>query len=107
VAKEKSDCPSKERGGDLGTFTRGQMIKKFEDAAFKQKKGEIGPVVETEFGWHIIQVLDHTPERIQELTEEVRVSIARYLEKQKKYMALNNLLVRLKDKAKIAVAEGF
>ncbi|MCX7982099.1 MAG: peptidyl-prolyl cis-trans isomerase [Syntrophales bacterium] len=106
LAKEKSDCPSRERGGDLGVFIKGQMTKKFEEAAFKQKKGEIGPIVETEFGWHIIQVLEHTPERTQELTGEVKASISDYLEKQKKYAALHALLRKLKEKATIAIAEG-
>lgn len=105
LAKENSDCPSKERGGDLGTFVKGQM-KKFEDAAFSQKRGEIGPVVETEFGWHIIQVMEHTPEQVQPLTDEIKSRIADYLEERNKYAALNNLMNRLKSNAKIAVADG-
>ncbi|MDD4872768.1 MAG: peptidylprolyl isomerase, partial [Kiritimatiellae bacterium] len=61
VAKENSDCPSKQMGGDLGKFRRGQMAKPFEDAAFAQATNVIGPVVETEFGYHIIQVMEHLP----------------------------------------------
>jgi len=58
VAKENSDCPSgKANGGDLGTFARGRMVKPFEEAAFSQKINEIGPVIETRFGFHIIQPL--------------------------------------------------
>jgi peptidyl-prolyl cis-trans isomerase C len=61
LATEHSSCPSRQRGGDLGTFPRGQMVKPFEDAAFNQPVGEIGPIVETRFGYHIIRVNDKFP----------------------------------------------
>jgi peptidyl-prolyl cis-trans isomerase C len=58
IAEEKSLCPSGKRGGDLGWFTRGRMVREFENAAFALKKGEMSGPVRTEFGWHIIKSLD-------------------------------------------------
>lgn len=59
AAKANSlDPGSKEDGGSLGYFGRGQMVPQFEEAAFKLKKGEISPPIQTQFGWHIIKVED-------------------------------------------------
>lgn len=55
LAQEHSDCPSGQRGGDLGPFGRGQMVKAFEDTTYGMDVGGVSEVVETPFGYHIIQ----------------------------------------------------
>lgn len=75
VARKNSQDPgSAEKGGDLDFVTRGAMVKPFEDAMFALKKGELSPVVETEFGYHIIRLDDIKPGTVPPF-EQVRATL--------------------------------
>jgi peptidyl-prolyl cis-trans isomerase C len=100
LAKKVSDCPSKAKGGDLGYFRRGQMVKPFEDVAFSLKPGGVSGIVETEFGFHIIKVTEKKPETT--LTyEQVKDRIAAKLKEDKIAKEINLYLEKLKKDAKI------
>jgi len=58
LAKKFSTCPSSKNGGDLGWFGRNKMVPEFDKAAFDGKKGEIVGPVKSQFGYHIIKVID-------------------------------------------------
>ncbi len=57
LAQEHSQCPSGKRGGDLGWFGRGKMVREFEKASFDAEKGSVVGPIKTQFGWHLIKVL--------------------------------------------------
>ena len=78
LAKEFSQCPSAARGGDLGYFGKGKMVKAFEDAAFALKTGEISGIVETDFGFHLIKVTDKKSEGMKTY-DEAKDNIRQYL----------------------------
>jgi peptidyl-prolyl cis-trans isomerase D len=81
LASQLSEDSSKTKGGDLGFFSRGQMVQPFEEAAFALKKGEISGVVETPFGFHLIKLEEIVPAKTQSL-EEATASIRKVLEQQ-------------------------
>ncbi len=64
LARRYSDDPSAQQGGDLGFFGRGDMIPKFEETAFSLAPGQISEVIQTEFGYHVIQVEQKTDDRV-------------------------------------------
>jgi peptidyl-prolyl cis-trans isomerase D len=83
LAKRYSQDPgSAEKGGDLGYFGRGMMVPAFEEAAFRQKEGEIGAPVQSDFGWHVIRVTGVQAAKSRSLPE-VRGELAAELAKQK------------------------
>lgn len=100
LAKEKSACPSAHKGGDLGYFSRGQMVKPFEEAAFALKPGEVSGPVETNFGYHLIKVLDKKPETTVAY-EEAKARLAQKLREEKLEKELDRYLAELKKTAKV------
>ena len=97
AAKRVSTCPSKERGGDLGAFSRGQMVPEFENAAFDAEIGTLVGPVKTQFGYHLIKV-----ENKQEATvvpfKQVAPQISMSLQQQKQGEAYGAKVEELKAK---------
>ncbi len=105
AAREYSQCPSRERGGDLGMFQRGQMVPEFEEAAFALGVGEVSNVVETQFGFHIIKLVDRQSEGIRPL-DEVRVEIERELQSDKLERLYYQTLDNLKERYNVEFLDG-
>jgi len=100
LARQYSQGPSSSRGGDLGFFRRGQMVKPFEDAAFALKPGEVSGIVETPFGYHLIKVLEKKPETIATF-DQSRSRIEQYLRQEKIRKQVSELVEKLKQNAVI------
>lgn len=100
LAKENSEDGSAPQGGDLGYFRRGMMVPQFEAVAFSLDAGKISDVVETQFGYHIIKVLDKKAARKLSY-QEVEADMTRFLIGQKRGAALEEFVAGLKKNAKI------
>jgi peptidyl-prolyl cis-trans isomerase C len=100
LAKEVSDCPSKEKGGDLDFFERGQMVGPFEEAAFALKPGETSGIVQTQFGFHLIKVTDRK-EPSTTPYEEIKGKIEQHLKQEEANEQLVKYIEGLRTNAKI------
>ncbi|MGL5244766.1 MAG: peptidylprolyl isomerase [Sarcina sp.] len=94
AAGEYSKCPSKEQGGNLGSFSKGMMVPEFEEAAFNLPIGEVSNPVKTQFGYHLIKVEDKKDASVKSF-EEVKQQVMHQLiqeRQQKKYIDFVNSL---------------
>ncbi|MFH1932993.1 MAG: peptidylprolyl isomerase [Pseudomonadota bacterium] len=100
LAKEFSEGPSNAKGGDLGYFRKGQMMKPFEEAAFALKPGEVSDIVETSFGYHLIKLVDKKPEGTIAY-EDIKDRIQEYLKQKKVREQVDLYVADLRGKAKV------
>ena len=97
AAREFSTCPSGAKGGDLGTFGKGQMVPEFEQAAFAAEIGEVTEPVKTQFGYHIIKVEDKAEGGIAEF-EMVQSRIRKMVMQKKQNETYSATVETLKEK---------
>ncbi len=103
LAKQHSQDPgSKDNGGDLGFFQEGQMVGPFNDTAFSLPVGTTSGLVETQFGFHIIKVVEKQPERVIPL-EEVRTKVEEYLQNLNREQQTEAFVNSLKSKGKVEI----
>ena len=96
VAKEKSKDPGAAEGGDLGYFTKDQMVPEFADVAFKMYPGQLSNPVKTQFGWHVIKLEDKRTRQPPEF-EKVKDQIEAYLARK----AQSDFIAKLRQSAKV------
>jgi peptidyl-prolyl cis-trans isomerase C len=102
LAKKYSEGPTGPKGGDLGFFSRGQMVPPFEEAAFALKPGEISDVVQTRFGVHIIKIDEHRAAAVVSETD-ANARIRQYLVQNKIQQAVAEWATKLREQGKVEV----
>jgi peptidyl-prolyl cis-trans isomerase C len=100
AAKKYSQDSGGEGGGDLGYFTKGQMVKPFEEAAFGLEKGKVSAPVQSEFGWHLIKVedkRDRQPPSFEEVKDQITASLIQ--------AKLQSTVQEMREQAKIEIVD--
>lgn len=105
TAKEYSQCPTSEKGGEIGFFTRGQMVPEFEQAAFLLTQGELSNLVETEYGYHIIKVNEKRENRKLHY-DDVKDEIKKMMMEKEVNEMLKIELGTLRENADISIDKG-
>ncbi|WP_372677151.1 peptidylprolyl isomerase [Desulfosarcina sp.] len=100
LAQENSDCPSKTKGGDLGFFSREQMVPPFSEAAFALQPGQTSDVVQTQFGYHLIRVTERQGEQTMAFNE-VKDAISARLRQEQEGKKIDTYLEKMKEHADI------
>ncbi|MGE3150721.1 MAG: peptidylprolyl isomerase [Pseudorhodoplanes sp.] len=96
IAKEKSKDPGAADGGDLGYFSKDQMVPEFAEVAFKLPKGQLSDPVKTQFGWHIIRVEDKRAKPVPTF-DQVKDQVENYVQRK----AQAEMIAKLRETAKI------
>ncbi len=106
IAKRLSDGQTKDQGGFIGTFKRGELAKQLEDVVFKMKRNELTEVIETKQGFLIMQVLEHYDEGEQSY-EKVKEEIRDKLYNQRLEPAVRDYLKTLREQSYVIIKPGF
>src|SRR5215210_9475014 len=101
LAKQKSKDPGGSEGGDLGYFSKEQMVPEFANAAFKLENGQVSEPVKSQFGWHIIKVEDKRQKQVPEF-DKVKDQIETFVVRK----AQSEMVAKLREGAKIERLEA-
>jgi peptidyl-prolyl cis-trans isomerase C len=104
LAAQYSKDPSKERGGDIGYFAKGQLMPEIESACFKLEVGQVSDIVKTQLGYHIMKLTDKKEPHVVELSE-VKGTIEKELKDKAQRESFDGLVKSLKSKARIKINE--
>jgi len=104
LARKYSDCPSANKGGDLGRFGRNVMTKEFEQAAFSTPVGSVSEPVKTQFGYHLLKVEAHDQPRLKPF-DEVQKQIEFVLYRRRTAAAMQRLAVKLRPQGNVWIRD--